>query len=55
VQDWTTCRARLDEAMKLDPSGETDPRVVEARKLLPPVDANAPPVPSVPLKAPKPP
>jgi hypothetical protein len=42
AQDFTACTAKLDEAKRLDPAGESDPRVVAARELLPP----ATPVPS---------
>ena len=31
-QVWDTCEKRLDDAKQLDPDGENDPRVVEARK-----------------------
>jgi hypothetical protein len=57
TQDLLTCGKKLDEAEALDPAGESEPRVVGARKLLalPPV---LPPMPDVPLKPdlpPKPP
>jgi hypothetical protein len=29
---WVTCEAKLDEAKAIDPAGETDPRVVVARR-----------------------
>jgi hypothetical protein len=29
---WTECTGKLDEAATLDPAGESDPRVVAARK-----------------------
>jgi hypothetical protein len=31
-QRWTVCIGKLDEAAVLDPAGESDPRVVSARK-----------------------
>jgi hypothetical protein len=47
--DLETCRAKLDEAKALDPAGETDPRVVQARETL-----TAAPVPWAPSSADKP-
>jgi hypothetical protein len=32
TQRWTECTQKLDEAAKLDPAGESDPRVVAARQ-----------------------
>jgi len=32
AQRWTQCTGKLDEAAVLDPAGESDPRVVSARK-----------------------
>jgi hypothetical protein len=29
---WTACESKLDEARRLDPAGESDPRVIAARK-----------------------
>jgi hypothetical protein len=48
-QDYAGCSKKLDEAKALDPAGESEPRVVEARKVLavPPQPA---PDPKVPLK-----
>jgi hypothetical protein len=57
AQDLATCGKKLDEAKALDPAGEADARVVEARKLLTPAQVPTPtptPVPSEPLKYPKP-
>lgn len=34
VGDYVRCGAKLDEAQKLDPAGESDPKVVEARKAI---------------------
>ncbi len=31
-KDWVACKASLDEAAKLDPAGEGEPRVQTARK-----------------------
>jgi hypothetical protein len=33
-QLWEACEKRLDDAKQLDPEGEKDPRVVEARKAI---------------------
>jgi hypothetical protein len=33
-QLWDTCEKRLDDAKAIDPDGEKDPRVIEARKAL---------------------
>jgi hypothetical protein len=33
-QRWTACIGKLDEAAVLDPAGESDPRVVSARKAI---------------------
>jgi hypothetical protein len=37
---WSTCKEKLDEAAKLDPAGESEPRVVQAREA---IDATARP------------
>jgi hypothetical protein len=34
VGDYVKCRAKLDEARGLDPAGESDPKVVEARRAI---------------------
>lgn len=31
LKDWAACKDRLDEAAKLDPKGESEPRVQKAR------------------------
>jgi hypothetical protein len=49
TQDLLMCGKKLDEAKALDPAGESEPRVVEARKLLAPPPV-LPPAPDVPLK-----
>ena len=36
AQDWTACGTKLDEAKQLDPAGESDPRVIEARRIMAP-------------------
>ncbi len=33
-RDWVACKASLDEAAKLDPAGETEPRVQTARQAI---------------------
>lgn len=32
ASEWTTCSLKLDEARSLDPAGESEPRVVQARR-----------------------
>ena len=51
VRRWVECTQKLDEAMKLDPAGESNPRVVAARRAIadgmpvPPEEEDTPPKP----------
>jgi DNA-directed RNA polymerase specialized sigma24 family protein len=56
VSDWTKCAALLDQAKALDPAGENDARVRDARAAIAHATPQAPPVqsPEAPLKPPAP-